>query len=122
MSIPKKQSRLIQVGSRRYRWRVRGRVTESQGVADSNLALAIEGADSAGGSVLVAELPGLHPSNWLDLPGISVTPKLVTRIIRQALEEGWQPGAQAPSFESVSAMRLRIATAARPNARPRTHW
>jgi hypothetical protein len=99
MSIPKKQSRLIRIGDRRYRWRVRGRPTYMQEIGDSNLALAIESADAADSSVLVAVLPDLHPSNCLGLPGASVTPKLVARIIRQALAEGWQPECPGRQFQ-----------------------
>jgi hypothetical protein len=111
MSIPRKSSRLLRIGSSRYRWRVRRRPTYAQALADSGAVLAIESADAAGGSVLVATLSSLHSSNWLELPGASVTPSLVCRIIDRALQEGWQPAHPGDQF------RLNVSDVTpRPNA------
>jgi hypothetical protein len=73
-----------------------------QALADSGLVLAVESSDTEKGSVLVATLTGFHPSNWLELPGASVTPVLVGKIIEQALAAGWQPQTAGKQF------RLRI--------------
>lgn len=107
MSIPKKQSRLIRIGDRRYRWRVRGRATYMQEVGDSNLTLAIQSADTADRSVLVAVLPDLHPSdllrlsNLLPLPAISVTPELVVFMTTR-----WGGSAAKPRCHTILLRRL----------------
>lgn len=98
MSIPKKGSRLLGIAGQRYRWRVRNRPTYSQALVDSGLVLAVEIATPPIGSVLIANLPLNHPANWLEQPGGSVTPALVTKIVQQALNAGWQPRCPGKQF------------------------
>jgi hypothetical protein len=98
MSIPKKGSRLLSIAGQRYRWRVRNRPTYGQALLDSGLVLAVEIATPLIGSVLIANLPLNHPSNWLEQPGGSVTPALVKQIIQHALTMGWQPHCPGEQF------------------------
>jgi hypothetical protein len=97
MSIPKKGSRQVVVGKIAYRWRVRSRPTYCQALTWSPLTLAVEQAQSPG-SVLVIDLPQLHPSNWFQKPSSGVTPAVVATYIRQALKAGWQPSVRGAQF------------------------
>ncbi|WP_198047064.1 hypothetical protein [Kutzneria sp. 744] len=63
----------------------------------SPLTFAVEHA--GGGCVLVVSLPVSHPSNWLGLPTMAVTPSLVADHVRQALARGWKPQESGPAFE-----------------------
>ena len=105
MAILKKGSRLIVVEGTTYRWRVRHKPTYHQGLAWSNLVLAVEHA-SANGSKLVVELPQAHPSNWMGGPVVPVLPSNVEQCIRLALMAGWRPTGEGKTFQMIqSAVR-----------------
>jgi hypothetical protein len=97
MSIPKKGSRSVIVRGTKFRWRVRSKPTNTQGVAESPLVLAVE-QEGCRGSVLVVELDQLHPSNWSLKPAPGVTPEAVANYICQALEAGWKSSAKGAQF------------------------
>lgn len=98
MSIPKKGSRILVIDGKRYRWRVRDRPTYMQALAQSNMMLAVESADTANGSVLLMDLGSPHPSNWLALPGASATPAMVSQMIQRAITLGWNPDHAGDQF------------------------
>jgi hypothetical protein len=98
MAIPKKGSRLIVVEDTTYRWRVRHKPTYHQGLAWSNLILAVESAESKG-SVLVVELSQAHPSKWVGEPPVPVLPIDVELCIRKALSAGWRPSEEGKAFQ-----------------------
>ncbi|GAA2818724.1 hypothetical protein ABT362_01765 [Nonomuraea rubra] len=94
MAMPKKGSRLIDVGGTGFRWRVRHKPTYCQGNGWSPLTFAVERAEEPGG-VLVVSLPCARPDNWLGERTIAVRPVLVGACIRRAVERGWDPGSRA---------------------------
>ncbi|MFC7529624.1 hypothetical protein [Actinoplanes sp. GCM10030250] len=97
MALVKKGSRVITVDGLAYRWRVRRRPTYPQGVAATPLSFAVERADRRG-AVLIATMPGAHPSNWIGAAGVSVVPSIVAAVIRRARAQGWQADRPGPSF------------------------
>ena len=97
MTILRKGSRKIIVDSVDYRWRVRRRPTYSQSVADANLTVAIDLADSPK-CTLVIDVNRPHPSAWLGSTTIGVTPSEVASLIRKALADGWQPTVSGSPF------------------------
>lgn len=77
MSLARKGTRIITVDGRRYRWLV------SAG-HDPNLAIVAELAEGAAQRMVT----------WVH-PRLSViTPSLVRRAIRHALDHGWRPGSR----------------------------
>jgi len=98
MSIPKKGSRILVIDGKRYRWRVRHRPTYMQALAQNNMMLAVESADTANGAVLLMDLGSPHASNWLALPGASVTPAMVSQMIQRAITSGWNPDRAGDQF------------------------
>jgi hypothetical protein len=97
MALVKKHSRVITVDGLAYRWRVRRRPTYAQATALSPLSFAVERADRKG-SVLIATMPGSHPSNWLGAASTPVVPSIVAAVIRLARERGWQPERPGPTY------------------------
>ena len=98
MAIPKKGSRLIVVDGDRYRWRIRRKITYSQGNGWGKLTFAVEHFDKSG-ATLVVEMPQAHPSNWMGEPIVPVLPYDVEYSIRQAIAKGWKPSEPGSSFE-----------------------
>ncbi len=97
MTIPNTGSRRIKVGSDEFRWRVRDSPTYDQGLAVSNLTVAIESSPPKG-QTLHLTLPALRCDNWLFHPGYVVTPADVARWIPLAIERGWEPAQPGPTF------------------------
>jgi hypothetical protein len=97
MTLARKGSRQITVGSVEYRWKVRGRPTYDQGMGWSALTFVVEQVRPSG-SRLVVSLPCAHPSNWLGLPSAPVLPRTVASAITLGLENGWQPSKPGPAF------------------------
>lgn len=102
MAIPKTGSRRIVVDAVAYRWTVRSRPSYVQGLAQSPLSFAVE-LEHAGKTTLVVTADVFRPDNWvLSRSGI-VTPAVVERGIRSALQQGWQPAKQgSPHTLSLS--------------------
>ena len=90
MAIPKKGTRRIVVDATAYRWRVRSRPTYCQGNAWGNLSFAVE-LEDAGQTTLVVEVDASRPDNWVGAPSAVITPAIVERAIRNALQRGWRP-------------------------------
>lgn len=88
MSYPKKTKgyRGITVEGIRYRWLLRSGPEGSW--------VTLQGTES-GGQQAVVWLRGV-PDFWLSFPGpatriVNITPKLVRRMVQQALAQGWEP-------------------------------
>lgn len=93
MAIQKTGSRRIVVDTVAYRWTVRPRPSYAQGLAQNPLSFVVE-LEHAGKTTLVVTTDVFRPDNWvLSRSGI-VTPAVVERGIRKALQQGWQPAAQ----------------------------
>jgi hypothetical protein len=95
VTLSRKGTRQITVDGVRYRWHLRGRPTYDQGLAWSPLTFVVELAE-ASGAVLMVEMDGAHPSNWISAPSANVTPVVVERAIRSALGQGWTPARPGP--------------------------
>lgn len=89
MVMPRKGSRLITVDGTRYRWMVRHKPTYPQAIG-ARLRFAVEFADIPG-RVLSVVAGSPRPDNWLGLPGMSVTPRVVAGSVRKARAAGWEP-------------------------------
>jgi hypothetical protein len=97
MTLARKGSRQITVDGIRFRWKVRGKPSYSQGNGWTPLVFAVEQAEQPG-ALLVASLPCAHPGNWLGLPAGVVLPGTVASAVKSALTEGWQPSRPGPTF------------------------
>lgn len=91
--MPKKSSRLVTVDDTVYRWRVSHKPSH-QDDTWSPLTFAVERAEEPR-SVLVVSLPCARPDNWRGQRTIAIRPILVSRCIRRAVEQGWNPENQA---------------------------
>jgi hypothetical protein len=90
MAQARKGSRRIVIDDRSYRWIVRRRPSYSQALGWSPLSLAIE-LDETVGQRLHIELDVVRPDSWIDPKPVSLTPAIVARLIREALQVGWKP-------------------------------
>jgi hypothetical protein len=97
MTIPSAGSRKIRIGNDDFRWRVCDRATYCQGIAVSNLTVAIE--SSPRGQTLHLTLPALRCDNRLFHPGYVVSPADVARWIPLAIDRGWEPNQSGPTFQ-----------------------
>lgn len=100
MTIPSTGSRKIKVDDIEFRWTVRDRPTYSQGIAQSNLTVAIESLQS-GGQTPHLTLPFVRCDNWLHQPGGVVAPSDVARWIPLAMSRGWAPHQPGPTFRLI---------------------
>jgi hypothetical protein len=98
MAIAKKGSRRIVVDSMPYRWTVRPRPAYTQALAQVNLSFAAE-LETDGRCILVVTVDAARPDNWLGIASGVVTPVVVERAIRLALQQGWTPGQCGSAFE-----------------------
>ena len=97
LTLARKGTRRIIVGSVAYRWKVRSRPTYCQAMGWSPLTFVVERAQPSGAR-LVVSLPFAHPSNWLGLPTGPVFPRTVAGAIVLGLDNGWQPSQRGPDF------------------------
>lgn len=86
MTIPRKASRRIMVDAVPYRWAVRPRLS----APETPLSFAVE-LEDAGGTTLVVTTDAVRPHSWFGPPGAVMTPAIVERVIREALQQGWRP-------------------------------
>jgi len=90
MAIPKKGSRRICIDSTTYVWMVRRRPTYCQEMGWSPLSFAVE-LEAGGCQTLQVSVDVSRPDSvFNDGTGV-ITPAVVERAIRQALQQGWQP-------------------------------
>ena len=87
MTLPKKKSRSIEIDSVRYRWLISKH--------HDNLHLSVEAEENHGRLLQAFFEP--HDAykkrnyEWKKVSqGVSITPKLVRQIVKQALANGWQ--------------------------------
>jgi len=97
MSIDRKGSRRILVDSTAYRWTVRSRPTYIQTLAQGNLRFAVE-LEDLGRTVLIVTVDAARPDNWMMAEASIISPSIVERAIRLALDQGWCPGATGSAF------------------------
>ena len=101
MALASKGSRNLVIDDVAYRWSVRHKPTYCQEMGWSNLSFAVEAA-SAGLCTLHVTTQDTRADSVTDLSDsadMTVTPALVARCIRQALEQGWQPQQRGSAFE-----------------------
>lgn len=97
MALAKKGARLITVDGTVYRWRLRGRPTYDQGIADRPMTYAVEQA-WAPSTTLVVTTDQPHTGNWLGREGAPVLPSDVAAAVREGLARGWSPAAPGSPF------------------------
>lgn len=97
MAMRKRGSRSVTVDGHQYRWRIRPSPTYTQAAYASALTFSVQHED--GGSVLRVVTDRPRPDNWLERPGVVITPAVVAATIRKALAEGWNAGQSGPAFE-----------------------
>lgn len=98
MSIARKGSRSIIVESTAYQWAIRPRPTYCQGLAQGNLRFAVE-LEEGGRTTLLVTMGVARPDNWMMVEASIVSPSIVERAIRLALQQGWRPGEAGSAFE-----------------------
>lgn len=97
MSIARKGSRRILVDSTAYRWVVRPRPTYTQALAQENLRFAVE-LEEFGRTSLVVTVDAARPDNWIMAEASVISPSVVERAIRLALDQGWRPGEAGSAY------------------------
>ncbi|WP_404785560.1 hypothetical protein [Altericista sp. CCNU0014] len=91
MSLLKTGSRRIVVDGKPFRWLIRRKATYSQRTELSScINIAVEHAERSHSTLMIlTDKP--RPQGWGIFLKETVSPSEVTRWIRQAIEEGWQP-------------------------------
>ena len=89
MALPRKHSRVIDVGGVRYRWLVRSRPTYWQGIGDS-MTCGVSLAEKPA-SILLVDFSSARPDNWVERSSGVVTPRVMRDVIETALAQGWDP-------------------------------
>lgn len=97
MTLLKKGSRILDIDGVEYRWRLRGRPTNSQGNACVPMYFAAELAEEPG-STLVVRTSHTHPGNWVGAPATPILPGEVAKAVRAALAGGWRPAQRGKQF------------------------
>jgi hypothetical protein len=101
MSLPKKGSRTLEVGERTYRWYVRKKPTDAQGMAQGSMTVGIELESDGPTRVLVADLRVTRPDNGIRPHQTALKPYVIRAIVAQALGEGWQPVGSGPPHQTI---------------------
>jgi hypothetical protein len=95
MAQARKGSRRIVVEDRPYRWFVRDKPNYFQALGWSPLSLAIELEESVGQRLHI-QLDVARPDSGIDPKFATLTPAIVARLIREALQVGWKPEEHGP--------------------------
>jgi hypothetical protein len=98
MSIARKGSRRILVECTAYRWAIRPRPSYWQGLAQGNLRIAVE-LEEDGRTTLLVTMDAARPDNSMMAKASTVSPAIVERAIRIALQQGWRPGEAGSALE-----------------------
>lgn len=98
MSLPRKGLRKIEIGGVTYEWLIRKKPTYSQGLQHASMNVAIQLQTDSERCLLVVDLVVSRPDNWINPHQTGVHPKLIETIINSALEAGWIPDKNAPTF------------------------
>ena len=102
MALAQKGSRNLVVDGIAYRWSVRRKPTYCQEMGWGPMTFAIA-AVSSGFCLLHVQTSAMRPDS-ISMPGasdkaVAITPALVARSIRLALQQGWQPYKPGSAFE-----------------------
>ena len=103
MTIPHKKSRLIEVGSIKYRYIISGK-SNIIGQSPSTIRIIIQKDGESSNKVLRALLTSKHYAGEYKYFGdhrVSVKPKDVVKIISAGLEVGWDPTNNSLDLEDV---------------------
>ena len=90
MSLPKKGSRKLIIGNQTYLWNIRRKPTYMQDIFNCSWTMAVQLA-GVEGTVLLVKFNLSRPDNIISPHQTGITPALVSQIINQALQAGWQP-------------------------------
>jgi hypothetical protein len=96
MTLPRKGSRIVQVGAHEYVWRIRKKPTYAQGAFQAPMRVAIQRSRITSAGVLVVNLLVSRPDNWISPHQTAVTPSVIRDIIARAIAEGWDPEKTEP--------------------------
>jgi hypothetical protein len=96
MTIPRKGSRIVQVGEHEYVWRIRKKPTYAQGAFQAPMRVAIQRSSVASGGVLNVNLLVSRPDNWISPHQTAVTPAVIRDIVARAIAKGWNPETSEP--------------------------
>ena len=102
MALAQKGSRKLVVDGIAYRWSVRRKPTYCQEMGWGPMTFAVTGVPG-GFCLLHVQTSAMRPDS-ISMPGasdkaVAITPALVTRSIRLALQQGWQPYKPGSAFE-----------------------
>jgi hypothetical protein len=98
MAIPRKGSRTVTIDGVRYRWRIRGKPTYCEGAFADPFSVAVERVEPPSRCVLLLKADFPRPDNWLGHLSRSVTPRIISASIKDALAHGWQPERDGSAF------------------------
>lgn len=98
MSLPQKRLRKIVVAGTTYEWLIRKKPTTSQKVRESSMTMAIQLKTDSERCLLLVDFVISRPDNSEFQHQTGVNPKLVQVIIESALEAGWVPNQNGPTF------------------------
>jgi hypothetical protein len=93
MAFPRKESRLIVVDGRRYRWRLsrlrRRQEWRYDPTYDGDVRFTVQLEDQ-GGSMLIVDVPNRLPDDKFDGIGL-IMPSIVAHCIKVTIQRGWDP-------------------------------
>jgi hypothetical protein len=91
MSLSKTGLRKITVDDQQYEWTIRQRDTSGQNYETKKLKAAIQLVTDAKRGLLMVDFGVSPPHTWRNPHKTAITPKLIEKVIRIALEDGWNP-------------------------------
>jgi len=91
MSLPKKGLRSLKVNDAEYQWTIRKRPTYWQAAFKDHMILAVQTTGENARTILIVDLGVSRSDNLIDPHQTMITPSVVRKIIRAAINDGWNP-------------------------------
>ncbi|NEP09629.1 MAG: hypothetical protein F6K14_05235 [Symploca sp. SIO2C1] len=99
MTLARKGLRQLEYQETKFGWMIRPKPTYSQAALSNRMTLAIQSLETQSPKVLHVTLNIDRPDNWIDSHQTTITPKVISKIIDKALNNGWIPDAGGRAYE-----------------------
>lgn len=91
--------RSLKVNNFEYQWTIRKKPTYWQGAFKDHMILAVQSTCEHVRTILIVDLGVSRPDNWIEPHQTMITPSIVRKIIRAAINDGWNPNGAGGKFE-----------------------